>query len=98
VKFDESASILMRAIHLIAGYLGCEVHVHHSLRRSSKWEELVDGLSRKSTTTFKERSMVRDARRSIVRSRVSAWLENPVEDWNLPYVLLGEVKKKMKLG
>jgi hypothetical protein len=98
VKFDESASILMRAIHLIAGYLGCEVHVHHSLRRSSKWEELVDSLSRKSTTTFKERSMVRDARRSIVRSRVSAWLENPVEDWNLPYVLLGEVKKKMKLG
>jgi hypothetical protein len=87
----------MRAIHLIAGYLGCQVHVHHSLRRSSKWEELVDNLSRKSTTTFKEKSLVRGARRSAIQSRLLAWLQNPVEDWDLPYVLLGEVKNRVKL-
>jgi hypothetical protein len=96
VKFDDTASILIRAIHLISSYLGCVVHVEHSPRRSSGWEILVDNLSRKSTTTFEDRKKVKDARRSIVQGKLKQWLQNPTEDWDLPYFLLGEVKKKLE--
>jgi hypothetical protein len=95
VKFDDTASIMIRAIHLIASYLGCVVHVEHSPRRSSQWEVLVDNLSRKQTTLFEDRRLVRNARRSNVQGHLLKWLENPVENWDLPYFLLGEVKRKL---
>jgi hypothetical protein len=97
VKFDTSATILIQAIHLISSYLGCGVHICHSPRRSTKWEELVDNLSRKSTTMHKDRALVREARRSIVTGVFLRWLECPVEDWRLPYFLLEEVKKKLNM-
>jgi hypothetical protein len=52
VKFDSSASIILLAVHLISAYLGCTVHVVHSLRRSTKWEELVDNQSRLSSRSI----------------------------------------------
>jgi hypothetical protein len=48
---DETASILIRALHLIASFLGSQIHIRH-LPRNSNWEaELVDRLSREETTT-----------------------------------------------
>jgi hypothetical protein len=98
VKFDDAASIILAAVHLIAAYLGCVVHIHHSPRRSSKWEELVDNLSRKSSRSQEDRRLLREARRSVVLGAFNDWLRKPVENWNLPYILLGEVKKKIKLN
>jgi hypothetical protein len=95
VKFDDAASIMIRAIHLIASYLGCVVHLEHSPRRTTHWEVLVDNLSRKQTTRFEDRRLVKDAKRSIVRSHLLSWLMDPKEDRDLPYFLLGEVKKKV---
>jgi uncharacterized membrane protein len=37
VKFDDAASIILGAIHLIAAYLGSVVHILHSPRRSTSW-------------------------------------------------------------
>ena len=48
---DETASILIRALHLISSFLGCVVHVEH-LPRISSWDAaLADRLSRELSTT-----------------------------------------------
>jgi hypothetical protein len=97
VKFDDAASIILMAIHLIASYLGSVVHITHSPRRSTRWEILVDNLSRISSRSAEDRGWTREARKSVVQGAFTAWLKKPSEDWNLPYVLLGEVKRKIKL-
>jgi hypothetical protein len=97
VKFDDAASIILRTVHIISAYLGCIVHITHSHRRSTKWEILSDNLSRTSTRSFEDRMLVREAKRSIVKGKFMEWLVDPQEDWELPYILLGEVKEKLKI-
>jgi hypothetical protein len=65
VKFDDSASIILLAVHLISAYLGCTVHVVHSLRRSTKWEELVDNLSRLSSRSKADKDLIRKKKQSV---------------------------------
>jgi hypothetical protein len=93
VKFDDMATIILRAVHLISLYLGCTVHIMHSPRRTSKWEVLVDNLSRMSSRSAADRNLVRQAEKSKVSGALARWLNNPKEGWELPYILLREVKK-----
>jgi hypothetical protein len=51
VANDESASIIIRSIHLISAFLGCWVTVQHLPRISTPAARLADRLTRKSTTT-----------------------------------------------
>jgi hypothetical protein len=97
VKFDDAASVILRTVHIISAYLGCIVHITHSHRRSTKWEILSDNLSRTSTRSFEDRMLVREAKRSIVKGKFMEWLMDPQEDWDLPNILLGEVKEKLKI-
>jgi hypothetical protein len=97
VKFDDAASIILSAVHHIAMYLGSVVHILHSPRRSSKWEVLVDNLSRKSTRSYEDRLQLKEAKKSVVCGGFNNWLKKPSEDWSLPHILLGEVKKKLEL-
>jgi hypothetical protein len=97
VKFDDAASIILSAVHHIAMYLGSVVHILHSPRRSSKWEVLVDNLSRKSTRSYEDRLQLKEAKKSVVCGGFNNWLRKPSEDWKLPHILLGEVKKKLEL-
>jgi hypothetical protein len=78
-------------------YLGSVVHILHSPRRSSKWEVLVDNLSRKSTRSYEDRLQLKEAKKSVVCGGFNNWLKKPSEDWSLPHILLGEVKKKLEL-
>jgi hypothetical protein len=32
-----------------------------------------------------------------VKGKFMEWLMDPQEDWDLPYILLGEVKEKLKI-
>jgi hypothetical protein len=93
VKFNDMATIILRAVHLISLYLGCTVHIMHSPRRTSGWEVLVDNLSRMSSRSAADRNLVRHAEKSRVSGALARWLDNPKEEWELPYILLGEVKK-----
>jgi hypothetical protein len=94
VKNDESATILIRAIHLLSSYLGVFVHVHHEPRCSSKFSTLADHLSRKSTTKEEDTAKLRNVKESPVQGELVKWLENPVADWDLPNRLLKEIIKK----
>jgi hypothetical protein len=97
VKFDVMASIILRAVHLAACYLGVTVYVKHIPRCSDSWASLADRLSRKSTTTREDRWVLREARRGEVSGSLVRWLDNPVEDWRLPNVILAEIMKKINI-
>jgi hypothetical protein len=88
---DEMASILIRSLHLIATYLGCQVHIQH-LPRLSNWEaQVVDRLSREDTTTMADRKLVKSFQGYKVPLALKKWCESPVEDWDLPIRLLESV-------
>jgi len=95
VKNDMSASILIRAIHLLEAYLGTTVHVRHRPRVSTEEAVLVDNLSRNSTTTAEDLKLVGLVEEKVVTGELCEWLVNPTLNWNLPYRLLAEVKAKM---
>jgi len=61
IKNDLSASILIRAMHIVAAYLGCIAHVQHLPRMSTEAAQLADRLSRKSTTTDDDLRRIRHA-------------------------------------
>jgi hypothetical protein len=93
IKNDESASIVIRSARLVAAYLGSVVHVEHVPRRSCWEAELVDNLSRSSTSGFLEqRALSRFSHRKLPEVLVD-WLHAPVNDWSLPLRLLEHVQE-----
>jgi hypothetical protein len=95
MKNDESASIMIRSARLITAYLGSVVHVEHVPRRSCWEAELVDNLSRSSTTGFLEqRALSRFSHRELPEV-LNDWLHAPVNDWSLPLKLLEHVQKTL---
>jgi len=95
VKFDTTATIILRTVRLAAAYLGTIVHIQHVPRVSNKPAELADMLSRKNSTTRETWSWVGGARRSWVRGPLTEWLKDPVEDWELPLKVLDCIKSKI---
>jgi hypothetical protein len=92
LKNDESASIMIRAARLISAYLGSVIHVEHVARRSCWEAELVDNLSRSSTSRFLEqRALSRFSHRELPEV-LTKWLETPNGDWSLPLRLLEHVQ------
>jgi hypothetical protein len=57
-KNDEYASILIRAPHLISGYLGSIIHVIHCPRHSSWESKMADNFTRRKTTSFLEHQIL----------------------------------------
>ena len=92
VSHDASASILLRALHLICSFLACYVHVVHVPRMSTPSSKLADCLSRVSTSNT---SAVRRSLRHVVQrpppAILLAWLHRPSEDWALANNLLHHV-------
>jgi len=97
VAKDSSASVLIRALHLIATFLGCIVHVTHLPRMSSPNARLADRLSRKCTTTGRDKAKIRHALKPKIPRALRRWMEAPRADWNLPYELLQEVQETVRL-
>jgi hypothetical protein len=92
---DESASVLIRTLHLLCYALDCEVHIEH-LPRMSTWEaELVDRLSRVSSTTSDDKELLKKYERGIFPQALLQWMKNPIEDWGLPERIVDEVLKLM---
>jgi hypothetical protein len=50
-KGDRWASVLIRALHVVASYLGCTLHVTHVPRLSKAAAIMADSLTRSSTAT-----------------------------------------------
>lgn len=91
VKNDISASILIRATHIIAFYLGTSVTVQHLPRMSTPLATLADQLSRSSTTGKHQLAAIQHATSLPLPQPLLDWLRNPSDDWNLPLRLLDAV-------
>ncbi len=94
VKNDMSATIVIRAIHLMAAYLGVWVHVQHEPRCSSSYSSLADHLSRKSSTEENDLHLLKSVPETKVEGVLHRWLRELREDWSLPTALLAELKNK----
>jgi hypothetical protein len=91
LKGDISASILIRALHLISAFLGSIIHVEHVPRRSSWESSTADNLSRRATTGFLEEQMLGRFRAVHAPKVLTDWLMNPQEDWAFANDLLAHV-------
>jgi hypothetical protein len=94
VKNDTSATIIIRAIHLISYFLGTYVHVQHVPRCSDKFSTIADHLSRKSTTGSSDTEVLKNTVERTIGGVLLSWLNNPISDWKLPERLLEEVIKE----
>jgi hypothetical protein len=59
-KNDEYASIVIRATHLISGYLGSIIHVIHCPRHTSWESKVADNITWKRTSSFLEHKFLTD--------------------------------------
>jgi len=95
IKFDKSATALIRAIGLMSAYLGCRVWVSHTPRMSCEKAVLADHLSRQSSTTDEEKTMLSFVSTNVLEGVLINWLNNPVDCASLPELLLQEVESKI---
>ena len=97
VKGDVTASILIRSLHLISSFLGCQVHITH-LPWKSSWDAIVvDRLSRSSSTNSQDKRLLASFPDLDMPSCIKEWLTKPVEDWELADKLLDSVVKTVSL-
>jgi hypothetical protein len=81
---DESASVLIRTLHLLCSALQCEVHIEHLPRVSTKEAEIVERMSRETTTTPEDRALLRRCQAGIFPRSILSWMKQPWADWSLP--------------
>jgi len=96
VKNDLSATVLIRALHIIAVFLGCKVHVQHLHRMSTPDARLADRLSRQQSTTRDDSRRIRNALQPPLPPALTRWLARPRLDWNLPLDLLRDVQENIR--
>ena len=93
---DESASIIIRTVHLVAAFLGCWVTVQHLPRVSTPAARLADRLTGKSTTTMADLKSIQFASNPEIPMSLKRWLAFPSEDWSLPNRILAEIKSRLQ--
>jgi hypothetical protein len=91
IRNDISASIFIRALHLISFYLGCHIHVRHLPRVSTNLAILADSLTRDSTTTCEVLQKIHMAEGFSPPDILYDWLVSPSEDWDFAMKLLDYV-------
>ena len=94
---DDYASVLVRTLHLIASFLGSVVHVQHLPRMSSWQANLVDRMSRKSTTAEADEKLLNSFQFRKLPTALLDWMSYPSEDWNLATNLLEYVENICKI-
>jgi hypothetical protein len=97
VKFDSTASALLKFIQLAAAYLGTQVYIKHVHRCSDEWSTMADRLSRTSSTTDKDRDQLRIADTSAEDELLRQWLQKPDVSPETPYVFLGHLTQLFRI-
>ncbi len=92
VPHDNSASIFLRAIHIISAFLGTSVEIRHLPRMSTPSAEMADALTRTTTPTDSYRDAISHTQPTAIPRVLTDWFQDPQEDWNLPIALLRHVQ------
>jgi hypothetical protein len=83
---------MIRAARLISAYFGSVIHVEHVAQRSCWEAELVDNMSRSSTSRFLEQRALSRFNHRELPEELTGWLKTPYGDWSLPLKLLKHVQ------
>jgi hypothetical protein len=94
-KGDAWASVLIRALHVVAAFLGCTVYVRHVPRLSSAAAVMADSLTRSSTATAAVWAQAAGAITFSEPQPLWDWLNQPHEDYQLGFKLVDYLKIKM---
>jgi len=92
IKGDSTASLFVRALLIICGYLGIVLHANHVPRKSTKGANLADQLTRESSWAGAVEELGKDKFVEVKSEALSAWIRDPKEDWGLVKKLLEEVE------
>lgn len=95
VQHDESASILLRSLHIITYFLGSLVTVRHLPRMTTPSAKLADELTRSSTSGPCQLAAIQGAFSLPIPQELLDWLHDPQEDWGLALRLLQCVKNRV---
>jgi hypothetical protein len=93
VPHDNSASIFLRATHIISAFLGAPVEFRHLPRMSTPSAELTDALTKSTITQACHRD-----KPAAIPTILTNLFQNPQEYWNLPVSLLGYVQSSFFLN
>jgi hypothetical protein len=91
-KNDPETSLLIRTLHVIEAYLHCKIYVTHVRRLSTDIAGMADRLSRQSTVSPEDRTWLDKVPVFHPWGSLGKWLETPVLNWNLPLLVLQDVK------
>jgi hypothetical protein len=91
-KNDPETSLLIRTLHVIEAYLHCKIYVTHVRRLSTNIAAMADRLSRRSTVTPEDRAWFDKVPVFHPWGSLGKWLETPVLNWNLPLLVLQDIK------
>jgi len=81
---DSSAEMLLKTVHMIGAALGSKIYVEHAPRRSDWLSEMVDNMSRRSTTSEMEQ-LTLDRFRHIGKSEIfEKWMKEPKVSFEWP--------------
>jgi hypothetical protein len=91
-KGDLLASVLIRALGIVAAYIECRVHVRHIPRMTSLASIMADSLTRASTANAKVWSAMVGTASYAPPHCLWAWLAEPEVDWDLGITLVDYLK------
>jgi hypothetical protein len=94
-KGDRWASMLIRALHIVASFLGCTVHVTHVPRLSTAAAVMADSLTRSSTATADIWAQTAGAATYGPPAALWEWLSEPTDDWHLGFKLINNLKNTL---
>ncbi len=92
VRFDDTATEILKAANVVAAYLGIKIYVQHVYRMSEELAELADILSRKVDHSWADPRLEKK-----LGPGLSSWLLNPVLNGSLPKILIKELQTKFNI-
>jgi hypothetical protein len=92
---DKSAAIFLQAISLIEAALGSKIYVEHSERRSDWTSEMVDNMSRESTTTDLDKFTLNRFEKLGNLRIFEDWMKSPKPNWDLPLKMVEHVTTRI---
>ncbi len=92
VKGDLTASVLVRALMVIAAFLECRVYTRHVTRLSTEASQLADSLTRDTTATEAVWARVQGAVKLDPPQALWDWLGDLSTDWQLGFKLVDNLK------
>ncbi len=95
-RSDAETSAVIRALHTIEAWLPCKIYVQHVARVSTIESALADRLSRRTSTTAKDKELISRLGWHSWSGALTEWLAHPRVDWDLGQKLIVDIEKILK--